>query len=185
MSSPSPQDRSALWKWLCSEEGGNNFLQHIEAGPWESEKLTELLSLVPRSDRLDSWLMNAVTPLYYSVFGHRRKPDLDKESGLGALWLYRSRRLHWIGDILCVALSSAIPIASIQGLYWIPTTVGRLILLTAFIVIFCFLLMFVAGCRRSEVFAGTSAFAAVLVVFLQGLEGVVNCAAANTPTSSA
>jgi len=108
------------------------------------------------------------------MFGGRKKPDLDHELGLGRLWTYKMSWLHYLGDIICVLASSIVPVVSIQGLYWIPTTLGRLLMITGFIIIFSFLLMFIAGCRRSEVFAGTSAFAAVLVVFLQGLDGTVN-----------
>lgn len=152
-------------------------MEGIEAGPWETEKIAELLSISPKQDRLDHWLSDAVTPLYHRLLGHRKKPDLDHELGLGRLWVYRMSWLHHLGDFICALLSSVIPVASIQGLYWIPTTLGRLLMITGFIIIFAFILMFVAGCRRSEVFAGTSAFAAVLVVFLQGLDGAVGCPA--------
>ena len=174
MSYPTQQNKARLWGWLCSPEGGDHFLQSIEAGPWESEKMEELLSLTSKPDRLDHWLCNVVTPVYHRVFGHRSKPDLDAEHGLGRLWIYKTAWLQYLGDVICVLLSSIVPVASIQGLYWIPTTLGRLFMITGFVILFSLLLMFVAGCRRSEVFAATSAYAAVLVVFLQGLDGVVN-----------
>lgn len=141
-----------------------------------------MLGLTPQNDRLDEWLSDVVTPLYHQLFGHKRKPDLGHEFGCGRLWLYQMTWLHYLGDIICVLLSSVVPVVSIQGLYWIPTTLGRLSLITGLIIIFSVLLMFVAGCRRSEVFAATSAFAAVLVVFLQGLDGAVNYTAAANPT---
>lgn len=176
MSRPTRQNRARLWEWLCSREGGDQFLQSgIEASPWESAKLEELLTLSPQRDRLDTWLSDAVTPIYHRLCGYRKKPNVDAELGLGRLWSYRMAWLHYLGDVLCVVLSSIVPVASIQGLYWIPTTLGRLFMITGFVVIFSILLMFVAGCRRAEVFAATSAFAAVLVVFLQGLNGAVNC----------
>lgn len=149
-------------------------MESVEAGPWKSEKIEELLSLTPKPDRLDNWLSDVVTPVYHRFFGHRRKPDLNVERGLGRLWTYKTTWLQYLGDLTCVLLSSIVPVASIQGLYWIPTTLGRLFMITGFVILFSFLLMFVAGCRRSEVFAATSAYAAVLVVFLQGLDGVVN-----------
>lgn len=175
MSHPSHRNRARLWEWLCSPEGGDHFLQsEIETGPWESAKLDELLTFSPQRDRLDTWLSDAVMPVYHHVLGHRTKPNVDIELGLGRLWIYRSSWLHALGDLFCVILSSIVPVASIQGLYWIQSTLGRLFMITGTIVLFSALLMFVAGCRRSEVFAATIAFAAVLVVFLQGLNGAIN-----------
>lgn len=175
MNSPTRENRHRLWQWLRSREGGNNFLQNsIEASPWHDVKLEELLTLSPKDDHLDHWLSDTLTPLYHTLYGHRMQPDLNHELGLGRLWTYNKKWIRRLGDLVCVLLSSAVPVASIQGLYWIPTTFGRLSMITCFIIFFAFILAFITGCRRSEIFAATSAFAAVLVVFLQGLNGSVN-----------
>lgn len=180
LSQPSRRNRVRLWDWLCRGESGNNFLRSIEAKPWEITKLREptkqqeLLITSPEHDRLDHWLSDVVTPLYHGLFGHRSKPDFDTEAGLGRLWNYQMRWLHYLGNVVCVLLSSVVPIASIQALYWIPSILERLSLITGLIMVFSFILMFIAGSRRSEVFTGTLAFAAVLVVFLQGLNGAIN-----------
>lgn len=133
----------------------------------------ELLSTTALHDRLDTWLLDVVNPVYHRLVGHRKQHVQDLESALGRIWNYDVKGLQYLGDLVCIAFSSIVPVASIQGLYWIPTTIGRLYMITGFIIVFSIILMFVAGCRRFEVFGGTSAFAAVLVVFLQGLDGTV------------
>jgi len=112
-------------------------------------------------------------PRWHLKFGHWRPANVGTDLGIGRLWEYKMKSLQKWGNFICVILSSLVPVASIQTLYWIPHTIGRLMAITTFIFIFATLMMFVTGCRRFEVFAATTAFAAVQVVFLQGLSGAI------------
>lgn len=107
--------------------------------------------------------------------GHKFDSNVGANLNLGELWEYSMKKLHFSGNVICFLLSSLGPIISIQTLYWIPSSVGRLGAICGFILVFAALMMFVSGCRRFEVFGATAAFAAVQVVFLQGLSGSVNC----------
>lgn len=181
LSAPSKQDRGRLWAWLCRPDGGNDFLRGIEADPWDPEapgaaSISHDLSILRSGpDRLDNWLANTLIPIWHNTVGHRLKANVSKELGLGRLWEYDMKALHLSGNVICVILSGLGPIVSIQTLYWIPSNVGRLIAISAFIFAFALLMMFVSGCRRFDVFATTAAFAAIQVVFLQGLNGTINC----------
>ena len=128
----------------------------------------------PGPDILDSWLADTWIPRWHLKFGHKRPPNVGADLGIGELWEYKTYTLQRCGNFICVVLSSIVPIASIQGLYWIPNTLGRLMAITGFIFIFATIMMLVTGCRRFEVFGATAAFAAVQVVFLQGLSGAIN-----------
>lgn len=125
-------------------------------------------------DRLDSWLANSLIPIWHHTVGHKSQANVEEELGIGRLWEYDMKILHLSGNVICVILSALAPIASIQTLYWIPTNAGRLAAMSGFIVIFAAVMMFVSGCRRFEIFAATAAFAAIQVVFLQGLGGAIN-----------
>ncbi|KAK5075671.1 hypothetical protein LTR70_010019 [Exophiala xenobiotica] len=181
LSSPSKQNRSRLWTWLSSPDGGDNFLTGIEADPWDADcpqasSISRDLSVLKAGpDRLDSWLADSFIPKWHLSVGHRFRANVAEDLGLGRLWEYDMKALHLSGNVICVLLSSLAPIVSIQTLYWIPNTLGRLIAITGFVLIFAALMMFVSECRRFEVFAATAAFAAVQVVFLQGLSGSINC----------
>lgn len=181
LSKPTKQNRWRLWDWLCSSDGGNNFLKSFEARPWDLEDKQaasisrDLATLNSGPDTLDNWLADSLVPKWHLKIGHKRPANVGADLGIGELWEYKMKTLQGWGNFICVVLSSLVPIASIQGLYWIPNTLGRLMAITGFIFIFAAVMMFVTGCRRFEVFAGTAAFAAVQVVFLQGLGGAVNC----------
>lgn len=182
LGTPSHQNRSRLWKWLSSEKGGNEFLKGIgiEADPWDLKKgessiVRDLATVSHSSDTLDSWLADTVIPKHHSWFGNRSAASSDPELAAWNLREYRMQSLHRLGNFLCVLLSALGPVISIQALYWIPDTLGRLMAITGLIIIFAIIMVYVSGCQRFEVFGATAAFAAIQVVFLQGLTGVVNC----------
>jgi hypothetical protein len=59
-------------------------------------------------------------------------------------------------------------IGAIIGLYIITDPKRRLIMIGSFTVLFALSVGLLANARRAEVFAGTAAYAAVLVVFVSG-----------------
>ena len=112
-------------------------------------------------------MRNRFLPIYHRWVGERRKPRDDPE--LGPVWEYDSASLTLVGNVLCMLLSFAMPTGSIFALYFIRPTLVRLSLLSVFIFVFAFAMMFVVGNRRGEVFAATAAFAAIQVVFVGGV----------------
>lgn len=65
-----------------------------------------------------------------------------------------------------MVLSSVIPITSIFALHFAKSMVARLAVITTMSFIFPFVMMAIVRGRRVEVFAATTAFAAVQIVFV-------------------
>ncbi|KEF51649.1 uncharacterized protein A1O9_12284 [Exophiala aquamarina CBS 119918] len=159
-----------LRKWLQSPEHGAEFLESYEGDPWEPECERDLLALYDEGpgDGLARCL-SKLGKFWHHVFGHRLKPETDMEAGLGRVWEYRHRAFARSGDALCVFVSFMLPSMSTFVLFYVNDMVYRLGLMTCFLFVLAVLMMFALECRRVEVFAATATFAAVQVVFLQGV----------------
>ena len=163
-------DLDVLRDWLGRDKGGAHFLEGTEATPWTDEHAPDLVALMPSTaagDRLASTLRNRVLPWYHRWSQGRRKPRCDPE--LGEVWEYDSAALTLAGNVLCMFLSFAIPTGSIFTLYFVTSMLARLLIMSAFLFVFSFSMMFVAGHKRGEVFAASAAFAAIEVVFIGGV----------------
>lgn len=107
--------------------------------------------------------------IWHRVYGHRRRPTLDPECGLGTVWEYKHETFVWLANLLCVLISTVIPSASTFVLFYVNDMLYRLGLMACFIFVLAGVMMFILGSKRTEVFAATASFAAVQVVFLQGV----------------
>lgn len=167
---PADSDLSFLQRWLRHRDGGDNFLKDLEADPWELEYTQDLLVLSDKDqrDRLARYLGDKLGLLYHKCWGYHTDSDIDPEKGLGRIWEYKHKNYVLIGNALCVILSTFIPVTSLFSLSSIQDILYRLLMITCLTLLFSSVLMFVVGCRRFDVFAGTAAFAAVQVVFVQG-----------------
>ena len=166
---PSAFNHRALNEWLVRPECGDNFLRILEAEPWEHKNMPDLMALRHAGDHLDQWLARKLTPVWHSLIGRHAVPDTDPELGIGRLWEYKQNTFTVFGNICSMLLSSLVPLVSIFALFFVNEALPRLLMIGAFIMIFSGIMMFVVRCRRFEVFAATAAFAAVEVVFLQGV----------------
>jgi len=145
-----------------------------DIGPWLNDvDPRELLTLSPKLDGFDSWLGRIWKPLWHQMADEPSMvPSLPGQRNTKAqdiILRCAPESLVWVGDICTVLLSSAIFICSVMALNFTKTMQLRLIIIFIFTVIFSSVLMFVAHCRRFEVFAGTAGFCAVLIVFIQGV----------------
>ena len=75
---------------------------------------------------------------------------------------------------MCLVLSSIIPTLSIFLLYYIQRMLTRLVIIAVMSFIFSMIMMVIVGGRRADVYAASTAFAAVQVVFVGGINGVAN-----------
>lgn len=142
--------------------------------PWLNEvDPKELLTLSPKLDGFDSWLGRILKPLWHQMVDEQSMvPPLPGQANTKAqdmILRCAPESLILVGDICTVLLSSAIFVCSVIALNFTKATHLRLIIIFVFTVIFSSVLMFVAHCRRFEVFAGTAGFCAVLIVFIQGV----------------
>ncbi|KEF60223.1 uncharacterized protein A1O9_05073 [Exophiala aquamarina CBS 119918] len=143
--------------------------------PWLHEEVDpkELLTLSPKLDGFDSWLGQILKPFWHQMVDEQPMlPSLaghDNTKAQDLILRCAPESLILVGNICTVLLSSAIFVCSVIALNFTEATHFRLIIIFVFTVIFSSVLMFVAHCRRSEVFAGTAGFCAVLIVFIHGV----------------
>ncbi|KAL8947235.1 MAG: hypothetical protein Q9222_006459 [Ikaeria aurantiellina] len=164
---PTLQEIEFLREWLDRPEGGNFFLQGREADIWESQQ--DFLSLDAHQtgqDSLTSLINERIVPWYHSRWGSRAKP-LSTGEWYG-VYEYEKQKLGAIANVMSTLLASLLPSASILTLYLLTKPITRLVAIMLFSVLFSLVLTFVSTTRRIEVFAATTALAAVQVVFVSG-----------------
>lgn len=125
-----------------------------------------------RTDRFAAWVGNTLIPVYHRKLGHRIHQKKDDDI-LGPRYFYNDGLFVAIGNIACTVLSSIIPSTSIVILYYIQNMLVRLLVIVALSALFSLTMSFAAQGHRYEVFAATTAFAAVQVVFVGGANFVV------------
>lgn len=167
--SASPANLKVTADWLLLQRPWNI----DDMGPWLNVDSKDLLTLSPKLDGLDCWLGRIFKPFWHQIVGQGSMSSSclgqDSLNGQDMILRCAPESLVLVGDICTVLLSSAIFVCSVIALNFTKATHLRLILVFVFTVIFSAILMFVAHCRRFEVFAGTAGFCAVLIVFIQGV----------------
>lgn len=157
--------------WLLCHKPWNK----ADMEPWLGDDPTELLTLSPKLDGFDRWLGDIFIPIWHRMIGEKLRTrhrhchqgqEQDPEAQ-ATLSRYAPKELIVIGDVCTVLLTSAIFICSVLAVNFAKGPTLRLTLVSVMTIIFSSILMFVARCRRFEVFAGTAAFCAVLTVFFQ------------------
>jgi hypothetical protein len=171
LGSASPSNLQCLKDWVLFHKS----LGVLDKRPWLRSHPTELLVLSPELDRFDHWLAGLLIPLWHRLIGERWKNRCFRQQGQDleaqpAVYRYSPQSFVLLGNICCVLISSAVLVCSVVVLSFTTTTPVRLAFVSAFTVLFAAILMFVARCRRFEVFAGTATFCAVLIVFFQGVQ---------------
>lgn len=87
------------------------------------------------------------------------------------MWEYKSELFVVLGNIICMIL---VPSASIICLYFVSSMIVRLAVVSGMSFLFSFVMTVTVQGRRVEVFAATTAFAAVLVVFVGSANFIPN-----------
>jgi hypothetical protein len=174
LSNPERRDFESLKEWLASEEYGNHFLAKagVEAKAWDADSFGDLMALKCQNDRFAQRIINAVIPTYHRRIGYWFHNKIEKDN-LGDLWHYKHEPFIVLGNVMCTLLSSLLPSCCIFALYYVKAMLARLILITCFSLAFSFVMTFLIQARRQDVFATTTALAAVQVVFV-GSVSVIN-----------
>lgn len=169
LAKPVDCDISFLREWLERPEGANYSIKGVEAEPWKPCCAADLVRL-SRPDTKDEFaqaLSDKFLPWYHHYLGRRqKKPARSDDNDLDEIWEYRPEVFVAIGNIICMVLSSIIPTASIFALHFVQGMIARLAVIAAMSFVFSFVMMVIVRGRRVEVFAATTAFAAVQVVFV-------------------
>jgi hypothetical protein len=163
-------------RWYDEESGGDQFLYGVEAGIFRDAGVEEdMLTLdenVGSRDALANFLSEKVVPLYHRLVGYRLHRSMA-EKAFDSTWEYRPKTLVHIGNAISMLLSAVIPASTILVLFSVKSMGARLIAISVMSLVFSFLMNIIAQ-KRSDVFMSTTAFAAVLVVFVGSTNVISN-----------
>jgi len=171
---PDSYDLQFFRDWLEGPKMGNFPLRGPDRNAWSENYESDLVAIRRREtgDPFSKWFINTVIPQFHRIVGHRIKKPIDPESQ-SDITQYSDKRLLSIISVISIVLACVIPISSIIILYFVSSMPARLAILAIFTACFALCLSLVTQARKVEIFAATSAFAAVIVVFLSGNGGQI------------
>ncbi|KAH6664046.1 hypothetical protein B0J14DRAFT_682577 [Halenospora varia] len=171
---PKKYDLDFLRSWFERPKMGDFPLLGADRESWSPANTYDLIALQRRqsSDPFSHWLTNSFIPFFHNILGKRFKQPLpeDPES---EICQYDEGCLGGVVNIIGTVVASLVPILSIVVLYFVTNILVRLGLTVAFTGAFSSLLALLSRARRVEIFAASSAFAAVQVVFIAGNNGYI------------
>jgi hypothetical protein len=118
-------------------------------------------------DQFAEFMNDSLLSSFHHNIGQKLKNPIP-ESKIHDTWEYQQKIFVVLGNVICMALSALVPSISIFILCFLKSMVARLGVITAMSFVFSIVMTFIVQARRVEVFAATTAFAAVQVVFLGG-----------------
>jgi len=164
---PNPYDLRFLRNWLERPKMGNFPILGPDQHVWEKSNEKDLAAIQRRQgdDPFTRWFIDSCIPRFHNVFGKYFKSHLPEEPE-SEISQYSEAHLTGVVHVLSTVLASLLPISSIVILYFVSNLLVRLGIVVTFTAIFSFSLALITQSKRIEIFAGTSAFAAVQVVFV-------------------
>ncbi|KAL2812510.1 hypothetical protein BJX63DRAFT_421732 [Aspergillus granulosus] len=153
-----------LDQWFGNDEDGGNV-----DGEGNDENERDLVTLSGRYENVDSltrWVFRIGIPWFHKVVGYRSTKAKDIEAGFV---YYDDEKIIRATRVTSTITSSVIPASSMLVLYFVNHMVWRLVIIVLYNVGFSIILGFLAKARRVEVFAASTAFAAVQVAFITNL----------------
>lgn len=157
-SSPPVRVKNALTGWLDNEQcfvglgEQTYFEEHNDLVALRPAKGEDRLSQFLR-DHCSHWMKKRREP-------HRQPWD--------RLYYLPETRISKAVGALSILMAGVLLVGAIISLYFVTGPAARLGLLTMWTVLFAFSVSVLSTARRSELFAATAAYAAVLVVFVSG-----------------
>jgi hypothetical protein len=137
-----------------------------------TNNIGDLLSINPRpgkDDPIAVFIADRVVPIYDRIIGHRlHSKSVEAVAGVRE---YHMKVLMAIANVICLMLSAALPALSILVLFNVKSTLSRLIAVVMLSLAFSVVMTVVAQ-RKADTFMATTAFAAVLVVFVGSADGM-------------
>ncbi|KAL2814903.1 hypothetical protein BDW59DRAFT_176293 [Aspergillus cavernicola] len=136
----------------------------VECQQWGEENEKDLITLSGRYENIDSltrWAFRILIPFCHRLIGHKMVGDVEH----GTVY-YDDEKIIRTTRVVSTITSSVIPASSMLVLYLVDDMVSRLIIIIFYNIGFSIILGFLAKARRVEVFAASTAFAAVQVAFI-------------------
>ncbi|KAK9788201.1 putative DUF6594 domain-containing protein [Seiridium cardinale] len=164
---PKSHDLEFLRSWLVRPSMGNFPLLGLDSKSYEPEHMMDLMTFNsrPSPDLFSHWFVDKLVPAWHKVLGRKVKSTTSEDLGSG-LYNYNESQLSAILGVATTVVASMLPMCSVVLLYIAQSDTLRLGLVIMASGIFALALALMTSARKVEVFAATSAFAAVNVVFL-------------------
>ncbi|KAL2845647.1 hypothetical protein BJY01DRAFT_234862 [Aspergillus pseudoustus] len=177
LKSPHATDRDVFKTWLaentfCStvtemdQWFGNCEEDDDDEDGYVNENERDLVTLCGRYENVDSltrWMFRVGIPWFHQLVGYRSTKAKDIEAG--AVY-YDDEKIIRATRVTSTITSSVIPASSMLVLYLVDHMIWRLAIIVFYNVGFSIILGLLAKARRVEVFAASTAFAAVQVAFI-------------------
>jgi hypothetical protein len=114
-------------------------------------------------DSMTVWIAANLVAPFHKLLGQHFVRPLDHSAGL---YNYPDRTITKLSSLVATVVSSVLPIAGVIVLYFVENTLARIGIIAGMTALFSLCLALLTAARKSEIFAATAAFSAVLVVFL-------------------
>ncbi|KAH0843904.1 hypothetical protein AYO21_08294 [Fonsecaea monophora] len=164
---PAKHNLTFLRSWFERRHMGNRPIISSDRHVWDVEKEHDLVVLEPAgfADALSDWISGHCVPLYHRTIGKHHKATVDWDPASEMSW-YSSSGIQAAVDVVATIISCLFPVGATVVLYFVQSMGARLGALAAFTAVFAFCLALLTNAKRVEIFAATTAFAAVQVVFI-------------------
>ncbi|KAM0803376.1 hypothetical protein BDR22DRAFT_886751 [Usnea florida] len=170
---PSKHDLRFLRGWLTGTDGNNSALRGCGSDAWNADNgqekdlnkdLVALSSKHRQRDRFERWAGDNLLGAFHRLVASRSNNNVgaDVESGPTE---YSDEKISMAADIVCTILAPLLTTVPMFILFFVTDITKRLGIIMAFTTLFSISLAMFSSARRIEVFAATSAFAAVQVVY--------------------
>ncbi|KAL5337872.1 hypothetical protein BJX70DRAFT_399145 [Aspergillus crustosus] len=139
----------------------------VERNQWfgaKGENTEDLIALRGRYDNVDSltrWAFRVAIPVWHRYMGNGKGGDLET----GTVY-YDDEKIIRATRVTSTITSSVIPASSMLVLYLVNDMIWRLVIIILYNIGFSIIIGLLAKARRVEVFAASTAFAAVQVAFI-------------------
>lgn len=119
-----------------------------------------------RNDPIAMFVAKWVVPVYDRLIGHRFTAHKARSlQAIEGAREYQMKALIVVGNIICMIAPAVMPALAILILFNVRSTLSRLVAVVLLSLAFAVVMAVVAS-RKADVFMATTAFAAVLVVFV-------------------
>lgn len=171
-----------LREYLDDPLGGHRFLRDTgpEASMYDTKQINDMTSLClpnQKEDTLTRFINSKVVDCYHHLLGHRTRrrvqvinPLTGEEHQMPVVY-YSERTILSVVNVVSTMLASLIPALTSLALFFMDSQLSRMGAIIGFSVLFSLVLMLVTSATRTQCFAITSAFTAVLVVFVGNNNG--------------
>ena len=143
-------------------------MQGVEASVFRNTKYRKDLLIVNRrpgrEDPIARFIADKVVPTYDRLIGHRLHRSMSAEA-VHDVREYHMKTMVMLGNMICMILSAVLPALAILVLFNVKSMLNRLVAIILMSLLFS-LVMTVIAQRKADIFMSTTAFAAVLVVFV-------------------